>query len=88
MSEETIETALSATDELINAIQAKNFNQAERHFTDVLGGKLNDAMEAEKVNVASQIFNDGEPVEEEEDEYAEIDETEEFESQQEEEDLE
>jgi hypothetical protein len=43
----------------IDAIAAQNFNQAKNHFDDILGIKMNDALEQEKVAVANNIFNGG-----------------------------
>ena len=45
-------------EELIDAIAAKNYNQAKNHFDSILGDKLNDALEQEKIAVADKIFND------------------------------
>lgn len=53
----------------VDAIAASNFNQAKDLFDDMLNHKMTDAMEAEKVAVASKIFNGGEPSEEEVEEY-------------------
>jgi len=53
----------------VDAIAASNFNQAKDLFDDMLNHKMTDAMEAEKVAVASNIFNGGEPSEEEVEEY-------------------
>ena len=44
-------------DNFVDAIQATNYNQAGDLFNDMLGSKLQDAMEAEKVSVAADIFN-------------------------------
>ena len=44
-------------DTFVDAIQATNYNQAGDLFNDMLGSKLQDAMEAEKVSVAADIFN-------------------------------
>ena len=52
-------------EELIDAIAQQNFNQAKSHFEDVLGDKMNDALEAEKLSVAQSIYNDAEESEEE-----------------------
>ena len=51
-------------EELIDAIAQQNFNQAKSHFEDVLGDKMNDALEAEKLSVAQSIYNDAEESEE------------------------
>ena len=45
-------------DSFIDAIAQQNFNRAKEHFDDVLGDKMNDALEAERLSVADTIFND------------------------------
>lgn len=47
-------------EELIDAIAVQNFNQARDHFDSILGDKLNDALEQEKIAVADTIFNGAE----------------------------
>jgi len=44
-------------DNFVDAIQATNYNKAGDLFNDMLGSKMQDALEAEKVNVAANIFN-------------------------------
>jgi hypothetical protein len=51
--------------DFINAVGEKEFNRAESIFSSVLGDKVNTALDAEKVAVASDIFN--EPLEDETD---------------------
>lgn len=58
MSETNIE-------ELIDAIASQNFNNAKGHFDSILGDKLNDALEQEKISVADTIFNGASEEEEE-----------------------
>ena len=69
----TNETDINA---LIDAIAMKNYNQAQSHFEDVLGAKMSDALDQEKIAVADTIYNgdidDG--IDEPEDEVAEVDE--------------
>lgn len=45
-------------EDLVNAISQQNFNRAKDHFDSILGDKMNDAIEAEKISVADSIFND------------------------------
>jgi chromatin remodeling complex protein RSC6 len=45
-------------DNFIDAIAQQNFNRAKEHFDNVLGDKMNDALEAERLSVADTIFND------------------------------
>lgn len=58
--EEPEATQANPIEELIDAIAQQNFNQAKSHFEDVLGDKMNDALEAEKLSVAQSIYNDAE----------------------------
>lgn len=44
--------------DFIDAIQKQNFNSAKDHFDSLVGEKLNDALEQEKIAVADTIFND------------------------------
>lgn len=70
MSEvEVPESEPVTVDDVLKAIQSKNLAQAKAHFNDVMGDKINDALDAEKVKVAGQIFN-GQPEEVEEPEEA------------------
>ena len=56
MSEnETVE--LSPTENLINALEVGNFSSAEQLFNTLMNDKAQDALDAEKVSVAGQIFN-------------------------------
>lgn len=56
MSEtETVE--LSPTENLINALEVGNFTSAEELFNTLMNDKVQDALDAEKVSVAGQIFN-------------------------------
>ena len=49
----------------IDAIQQQNFNSAKGHFDSLLGDKLNDSLEQEKIRVADTIFNGAEEESEE-----------------------
>ena len=56
MSEnETVE--LSPTENLIGALEVGNFPSAEELFNTLMQDKVQDALDAEKVSVAGQIFN-------------------------------
>ena len=48
--------------DLINALQSDNFNNAEELFKGILGDKMEQSLDAEKVAVADQIFNGIEPM--------------------------
>lgn len=45
------------TEEFIDDIAIGNFNKAKQWFDAALQSKVDDALEAEKINVANQIFN-------------------------------
>lgn len=60
MSEVEQEVVTNPIEELIDAIAGQNFNQAKTHFDDVLADKMHDAIEAEKVSVAQDIYSDNE----------------------------
>ena len=49
----------------VDDILAKNFAGAQTTFNDLLGDKLNDALDAEKVALAQQVYNGAEPPDEE-----------------------
>ena len=58
MSEaEVPETGPVSVDDVLKAIQHKNLAQARSHFDDVMGIKINDALENEKVRIANSVFN-------------------------------
>ena len=51
------ETGPVSVDDVLQAIQQKNIGRAKAAFQDVMGQKVNGALEAEKVAVANQVFN-------------------------------
>lgn len=72
---EVPETGPVGVDDVLAAIQQKNLAQARNHFNDLMGAKVTDALESEKVRVADTIFNGAEEEEEvEEDEVTSEDE--------------
>ena len=50
----------SAVEELVNQITDGELAKAETSFSGIINDKLSDALEAQKVAVASTIFNDTE----------------------------
>ena len=58
-----------SVDDVLKAIQDKNLARAKAHFNDVMGAKVNNALESEKVRMANVVFNgaDEEDAEEAED---------------------
>ena len=79
MSEENTVDAESETPEVspaenfINAVTAKDYVAASKEFEEMMLGKVDTALEQEKINLAGQIFNNQEPSEEDKDEYDEED---------------
>lgn len=66
MSEETVEVEVvtPSIDDLLDAIAGDKALDASKVFGDLMKGKMDDALEAEKVRVAGQIFNGEEELEE------------------------
>ena len=56
MSEEAIETNPSFADLVQHAVD-KDYNKANKIFGDLMGSKINDALEQEKIRLADQIYN-------------------------------
>ena len=72
MSEaEVPEAGPVSVDDVLQAIQQKNLARAKAHFNDLMGYKVNDALENEKVRMASQVYNAA-PEEEEVEEPEEV----------------
>lgn len=76
---ETEEETLDPLRSFVDALQGGNFNNAETMFNDILGDKVQDALDAEKISVADKIFNGAEPVEFDDEEEVEDDVTSEVE---------
>ena len=62
-----------SVDDVLSAIQQKNIGQAKAHFSDLMGAKVNDALEAEKVRISNQVFNAQPEAEEQVPEQEELD---------------
>ena len=76
---ETEEETIDPLRSFVDALQGGNFNSAETMFNDILGDKVQDALDAEKIAVADEIFNGVEPVEFDDEEEVEDDATSEVE---------
>ena len=58
MSNNDIENETQSNmDDMLQAIQYKNLSQSRHHFDNLMQDKISDALEAEKVNIASHIYN-------------------------------
>ena len=55
MSEENVETNPFA--DLVQNALDKDYNNANKIFGDLMGAKINDALEQEKIRLADQIYN-------------------------------
>ena len=60
-AEETVEAEVDPISELIGSIEAKDYVAASSTFNDILGQRLQDALEAEKVSIADTLYNDTPP---------------------------
>ena len=65
---ETEEETIDPLRSFVDALQGGNFNDAETMFNDILGDKVQDALDAEKIAVADEVFNGAEPLEFEDEE--------------------
>lgn len=52
--------------DFINAIEKQDFTSAEKNFQDLVGDRMQDALDQAKVKVASAMYNEEEPEEYEE----------------------
>jgi len=60
-AEETAEAEVDPISELIGSIEAKDYVAASNTFNDILGQRLQDALETEKVAIADTLYNDTPP---------------------------
>lgn len=65
---EPIQTDSKPIEDLLQAIQDTNFTQAERHFNDIVGDRLQSTLDQAKARIASSIGSEPEEEEEVEDE--------------------
>ena len=61
------EVEVNPTQAFVDDLLAKNFAGAQTTFNDMLGAKLNDALDAEKVALAQQVYNGEDALEDDED---------------------
>lgn len=71
MSEEK-DTPEYSVQAMLDAIHSQNLVTAKANFDAVIQGKIDNALEAEKVNMANQVYNGVEPEEPEKPESAEL----------------
>lgn len=60
-SESDAEVEVDPISELIGSIEAKDYVAASNTFNDILGQRLQDALETEKVAIADTLYNDTPP---------------------------
>ena len=65
---EVPETGPVSVDDVLQAIQQKNIGQAKANFQDLMGDKVSQALDAEKVKIANNVFNGASEEEEEQEE--------------------
>ena len=58
---EEAEAEVDPISELIGSIEAKDYVAASNTFNDILGQRLQDALETEKVAIADTLYNDTPP---------------------------
>ena len=59
MSEDNVpETGPVSVDDVLAAIQQQNVGRARAHFNDLMSNKVTDALNAEKVKIASHVYGD------------------------------
>jgi len=63
----------TTTDELVQSIIDQNYTAATEIFNDMIGQKMQSALDQEKIAMADQIFNGAEPEEDIDDEDLELD---------------
>jgi len=55
---------MTMTDDMIQHALNKDYNKANQIFQDIMGAKVNDMLDQEKIRLADQIYNGAEPDEE------------------------
>lgn len=58
--ENEMEIETNPIEDMIDSIQQGDFNNAESHFNDLIGDRLQDALDQAKVRVAQSIYGDSE----------------------------
>lgn len=65
MSETELDKNKEEISNFLDAIQQKNYNQAEKHFSDILGDRVSDALDQTKIKLASQIYQGEDEIDDE-----------------------
>ena len=64
VANEVQEPVTISVSDLLQQVSGGDLNQANKTFAELIGDRVNDALEAEKVKVAGQIYNDAAPEDE------------------------
>lgn len=64
---EPIQTDSQPIEDFLKAIEDQNFTQAERHFNDIVGDRLQDTLDQAKARIAASIHDEPEVEDSEED---------------------
>jgi len=64
-----VDAETNGIEDFLNAVQSKNYTDAEAKFNELIGDKLQDTLDQAKARIAGQIYND--EVEESEEELGE-----------------
>lgn len=80
VTQDDVDLTSNRIDDFIKAIEKQDFTSAEKDFNDMIGDRMQTALDQAKVSVASQMYNDEEPEEVEEPE-SENDELDDYEDQ-------
>lgn len=64
VANEVQEPVTISVSDLLTQVTAGDLTQANKTFAELIGDRVNDALEAEKIKVAGQIYNDAAPEDE------------------------
>ena len=64
VANEVQEPVTISVSDLLQQVSGGDLNQANKTFAELIGDRVNDALEAEKIKVAGQIYNDAAPEDE------------------------
>ena len=69
---EPIQTNSKAVEDFLKAIEDQNFTQAERHFNDMVGDRLQDTLDQAKARIAASLGQEEPETEEDESDDEEV----------------
>lgn len=59
--QEVMEPEVNPIQTFIDDVMSKNYSAAQNAFGDMIGQRMTDALDAEKVSLAQQVYNGAEP---------------------------